>query len=278
MAIISTSFKSLRNLARDTPWNSIAEHQHPRLAHIDLGYQIPLSCVQTWETNLFGRMHHKSLTRYRMHNSAFHHFFYDAQRRDLYMESQWNSSDILKVYRSAVHGVTRADIFRYCFISQYGGFYSDIANAPPSPLLTYLSSNPSLILFTEASGYSQPFFFYRADYLSELGIENVISPFYNAFFAATPHHLLFSYIIDYIINLAPLFSSHVFSSPRQAILALTGPAAFNFGIHRYLEQCGTDGTLIVPIHNPRSIHIVGSEARYLQAKSYMDLTNEPILI
>lgn len=269
--------KSLHSIARDTPWRPYSSCSSSRSSRADLNYQIPLCTVQTWETNLFGRTHLNSLSRYRASNLAFDHYFFDSASRDHYMEENWPSSCILDVYRSARHGVTRADIFRYCYIFNCGGFYTDIANVPPSPLLTYLYSNPSLVLFTEASGFSQPFFLNDITSLRSLGIHNAITPLYNAFFAAAPSHKIFEFIIDYICRLAPFFSGQVFPMPRQAILALTGPAAFNYGVQRYLELYDCHDLLIVPIQDPNSIKLPGSSARYLQVKSYMDLRNELVL-
>lgn len=277
MRFLRTGIKRILGYARDIPWQSYDENSFTSLSRIDLKYKIPLASIQTWETNVFGRTHRSALTRYRTTNLAFDHFFYDSARRDLYMETQWTSSSILDVYKSARHGVTRADIFRYCYIYKCGGFYTDIAKVPPSPLLGYLYSNPSLVLFSEASGYSQPYFFVNHEHLSRLGIENAISPFYNGFFAAAPEHKLFEYIIDYICSLAPCFSGQVFALPRQAILALTGPAAFNYGVQRYIENHGIDDMLVVPVRDPRSIKLSGANARYLQVKSYMDLSNDIVL-
>jgi len=277
MRTLSAVLKCLYGYARDMPWMAYDSSICTSLSRADLNYKIPLTTVQTWETNIFGRTHHKALSRYRAANLAFDHYFYDSPSRDDYMETHWASSPILDVYQSARHGVTRADIFRYCFIYNNGGFYADIANVPPSPLLSYLYANPSLVLFTEASGYSQPFFFDASASLPKFCIYNAITPFYNAFFAAAPSHKIFEFIIDYICRLAPFFSGRVFPFPRQAILALTGPAAFNYGAQRYLDYCGCDDLLVVPIQDSSSIKLPGSSARYLQVPSYMDLRNEVVL-
>jgi len=277
MRTLKSVLSRLHSFARDLPWQVYDDFHCTRSSLADIHYKIPLTVVQTWETNMFGRTHRKALSLFRASNLAFDHFFLDSASRDQYMESNWASTEILYIYRAARHGVTRADIFRYCYIYDRGGFYTDIAKVPPSPLLNYLYSNPSLVLFTEASGYSQPFSLDNIQFITELGVHNAISPCYNTFFGATRSHKFLEYILEYVCRFAPFFAGQVFPVPRQAILALTGPAAFNYGLQRYLERYNNDGILVIPIHDPSIIKLPGANSRYLQVKSYIDHENETVL-
>lgn len=274
---IMNPFRFVRDIIRDYPWGPINPTRYSLVTGFDGNFKIPLHCVQTWQENSFGRTHRQSLQQFQNKNKTFQFDIMFESDRDKYMRESWGGEKIYNIYKNAKFKVMAADIFRYCYIYEKGGFYTDIAKRPPEALLSYFSSNPSLILFKEASGAAWNTFPIDKNAMSIYGAEDSLIPLYNTFFAATAGHRFLRILINNIIAQWPMYCDVIFANPRMAIISLTGPGMF---LKSFFEYCSEKGDItdvsLIPIKDAKSIYFEGSEARYKKYPSYMDFHNEKL--
>lgn len=270
--------RTVRDFSRDFPFSPIATYASASV-EISPRLNIPLTVVQTWEQNSFGRTHRDSLISLRETNRSFAFHLFDAIERDKYMHDHWSGHPILDVYKSSRQKIVQADIFRYCHVYEYGGFYTDIAKAPPRPLLTYLSSNPHLLLFYVGEHSLPPISLPSRESFMSFPVETILSPIYNGFFAAAPKSPFLQTLIDTICENSCFFRDAIFMFPKNAVQACTGPVIFNHVFHMFAQRFpqSLSSVVLAPIIDSSEIFLKGSNARYRQFESYALLRNQPIL-
>jgi mannosyltransferase OCH1-like enzyme len=67
----------------------------------------------------------KRMLKFRENNPEFNFYFFDDIEMDEYMEKNWSHRKIYKIYKDSIFGASKADIWRYCILFQYGGIYLD---------------------------------------------------------------------------------------------------------------------------------------------------------
>ena len=86
--------------------------------------KIPKIICQTMDLDVVGEMHIRTVHNLKCKNPEYKYTFYDAVARRNYIKSNFDSA-VLETYDGFVSGAFKADIFRYCWLYNNGGFYVD---------------------------------------------------------------------------------------------------------------------------------------------------------
>ena len=215
--------------------------------------RVPRNFFQTYKTSLFDRAHARRLVAFRVAHPEFNFYFYDDDAMDSYMSAHWADHPIHEVYRNVAYGPTKADIWRYCILFQYGGVYLDVDSEIMFNMNTIPPQANEMIAF---EGSSMRGFFLDTDW-----------PFHD-FIAATDFreprmqlpdnevlqwmlvfragHPILRRAIELIVQNAPFFRNKVFPSVMHAVMAFAGPPLFTQAVWEYrrtiedLQQFGLD--------------------------------------
>jgi mannosyltransferase OCH1-like enzyme len=239
---------------------------------------IPLHCIQTAESNQFGRSHHKALINLRKQNPHIRFLLFDKIRRDNYMATSWSHHPIHDLYRRSVFGVMQADIFRYCAIYDMGGFYLDINKILTKPLGSFISSTDEGLISFENNWCQLP-----ATPRCASTMQHPDRYVVQWCFAFAPNHMILKNMLNNICDYSSAYENKIFASPSEAIRSLTGPGLFtktvrDFFSHapgRHIRQAGIDFSKSLQLAAGSSIHHV-SLLHYKEARNQAILSTKPI--
>lgn len=246
---------------RGIPLKSVPKEQVQQL--------IPPHVVQTWEINKFGRRHRRSLLNLRESNQNLEFELLDRTSRDEFMMA-FDDSDISRIYFDSRFSTMRADIFRYAYIFEYGGYYCDISMNHKGQITRQHSPEASAVIAFEGNsalkmapkGVAD-----RLEYPSHLMAIWL--------FGFTPRHPILKILLEQIKIESEDYRGKTFISPKSSIIALTGPAAFTRAVWTYLDEvrdasvefAGIDFFKCGEAHR-------GAGFRHIQYPSYASVRNE----
>jgi mannosyltransferase OCH1-like enzyme len=232
--------------------------------------QIPNRVYQTWEDKKFGRTHWKQLIIFRKMNPDYSFFLLDREERDNYMKVGWGQTRLYQIYKNAIFGPMKADIFRYCIIYDFGGFYFDISKGISRPINEFLSAKDTSFLTLE--GNAAP-----GNLIARFpGMPSQLLAQWG--FGFTPKHPILEILLDQITNRFNLFENPAFKNPKAAILELTGPLAFYEAVGTYLSQ-GNQLRIIEQDFCGKGIYAMkGASYRFRKYPSYIDSQDSRLLL
>ena len=229
---------TLRKIVR-----ALKPRREPELVRVDdstgrrgRSQSIPRVVYSTTESRWVHPTHFKSISQFRENNDDLDFVVFDREARDEYMEQRWGSHPIYDVYRRALFGQMKADIFRYCVVFDNGGYYVDfnkgidarITDFHPADALGLISyeTNPELVFPDEevAPQLQNPF--------------NLVMQWAFGF---GPGHLFLEMVIDRIVEIEPYFRERSFKFPKTALLTITGPGVFSQVFREYIRKNGVSG-------------------------------------
>lgn len=244
----------------------------PNYEYYDLEKEIPNVVYQTWVSRFIPRKLANSIIKFRSINKDHSFFIFDDTERDQYMKNKWSNHPIYEIYINSIFQASKSDIFRYCIIYEKGGFYFDIKSGCETPLSQLKSSNGAIL------SYENTILSYPLDI--EL-IECSNYPFNiikNWGFGFKRKHPLLECLINEIIKYAPLYRNYLFSNPKNAILAFTGPGMmtkvyrkYNYNKKEIIFPLGID------FNNKGIYELNGSDLRFRDSISYTKFKNSIIL-
>ncbi len=234
--------------------------------------RIPPIVFQTWETRTVGRRHYKSLNLFRRVNSDMSFRLFTSHDRDYYMKTSWGQSLISEVYFRSTFGTLKADIFRYCIVYEYGGYYLDISKSLAVKLSSLHRSDAEGLLSFEKNVFESE--------TRPIGVLHPDKLVIQWAFGFEPKHRLLLNHIQRIENHFPKYLGQSFSNPKLAILNFTGPNAFTKTLHDYAKFNDTSRiTQVDPDFNELGVFSMpGAGARYLQVPSYAESKHQAILL
>jgi mannosyltransferase OCH1-like enzyme len=239
-------------------------------------FSIPPVVYQTWEENLFGRRHLRALERFRKDNQDLRFVLMDRTERDAYMAKSWGHHPVHAIYCGAQFGPMRADIFRYCLLHECGGYYFDINKAVTVPIRSLHAPDTTAFLSHEHSECTVLPSRRTLDLMPLPG--HYIAQWAFGF---APQHPFLARTIAYICEFADAYANRTFSTPKSAILQLTGPGMFTRAVRDSLDQAPSlaqQMTLLPPAFaGAGDVNIEGSDVRYLRQPPYFRKRNQPIL-
>lgn len=234
---------------------------------------IPTTLYQTWEENLFGRTHKRSLLRFRRVNGDLSFIFLDRSARDDYMAEAWGDHDIFQIYTKARFGAMKVDIFRYCILFDRGGYYFDISKGTTVPITSLHTPEDTEIISFEKNevplGMVSP---------SERGLLRPNNLFIQWGFGFAPQHGVLDNVITLICENYQRYKGKVFENPKAAILEFTGPVAFTRSVWNFIDCARGDLHVVDFDFDGRGIYSMrGSGARFKKFPSYATSRNAQIV-
>jgi mannosyltransferase OCH1-like enzyme len=199
---------------------------------------------------------------------------YDANDRDDFMKKEWGKRMIYKIYQNANFKVMQADIFRYCVLHSYGGFYCDISIAPLEKLISFLEKEMDCGLIV---GEWDPKILINsiAEPLSRRGVYP--SYIYNGFIVSRKSSIFMEDLIKEIEERFKGYVNEEKEDPRAEIIMNTGPGLVTELFARNIDKY--EHVKLFAVKYSRSdCTIEGSKLRHYTFKSYMDRKNEKLFI
>jgi len=194
---------------------------------------IPPIVYHTAESRGIHPQHAKSLEEFRVQNRELSFVLFDGAARDSYMQEHWSNHPIYDVYRRALFGQMRADIFRYCIVFERGGYYFDYNKGCSVPL-TSLHEPDAEGLITAESNYVT--LFPHADAATHLS--HPFNLYAQWGFGFRPEHPLLETAINRIVEIEPHFRDEVFPVPKEGVLTLTATGLFTDAVRTYVSEYG----------------------------------------
>ena len=253
-------------LAFDLPTGGIPLRSDPKEPIQQL---IPPHVIQTWEINEFGRRHRRSLLNLRARNPNLEFELLDRTSRDGFMKAL-GDSEISRLYFDSKFSTMRADIFRYAYLFENGGYYCDISMNHNGKITEQHSPEASAVIAFEGNSALR---MAPKDVVDRLEYPANLMAIWH--FGFTPRHPILKILLEQIKVESEVFRRKTFSIPKLAIIALTGPAAFTRAVWTYLDEvhdtsvefAGLDFNQCGEAHK-------GAGFRHIQYPSYANARNE----
>ena len=136
------------------------------------------------------------------------------------MKKYWIDKEIYKIYSKAKFQQMKADIFRYCFLFDNGGYWLDIKSSIFFNISEFEVTKPEALLLLSPHN------------LEEKEISKELLPYTkslnnrrltNWFIGAKKDSLFINNLIENIVKESIDYKNKKFLEPKEAILNLTGP-------------------------------------------------------
>ena len=86
---------------------------------------IPSKIFQTWETRDIETEFQQIINKWKENNPNYEYIFHDAEQRVQFIQDNFKEN-VLNAYKKIIPGAYKCDLWRYCVLYIYGGFYADI--------------------------------------------------------------------------------------------------------------------------------------------------------
>jgi hypothetical protein len=86
---------------------------------------IPKKIFQTWESLNISDNFKSLIDSWKINNPDYEHVLYDKDMRRDFIANNFEA-DVLYTYDKLNPGAFKADLWRYCILYKYGGFYADV--------------------------------------------------------------------------------------------------------------------------------------------------------
>jgi hypothetical protein len=86
---------------------------------------IPKKIFQTWETSDIEPEFQQIINKWKENNPNYEYIFHDAEQRLQFIQDNFKEN-VLNAYKKIIPGAYKCDLWRYCVLYIYGGFYADI--------------------------------------------------------------------------------------------------------------------------------------------------------
>lgn len=236
---------------------------------------IPNEVMQTWETARVPRRLHKAIAVFRNLNKDSSFRLFTADQRDRYMTENWRGQKIEEIYRRALFGPLRADIFRYCYIFEHGGWYFDISKGATIPLSQLTPNEAGGVITFEGNLMPESMTPPPAAEGALLRPRNRVAQWGFGF---APRSELLHMHIRGIETRFHVYEHLRPGSVKDAILEYTGPIAFTKSLWDYFEQY-PDNTLHqveIDLEGSSIYSLRGAGARYWTSKPYGSVSSQPL--
>lgn len=236
--------------------------------------RIPPICYQTWTNEFLGQTHHSEVLKFREINGDLGWKLFVDSEMTGYMKEHWGNHPIFEIYDKAIFGPMKADIFRYCILFDRGGYYFDISKGCNIPITSLHNPSASALISYEKNECLIP----PSSDFSRVSAEptKVVLQWGFGFVAG---HGILARAIQLIVENYDIYFGRVFSNPKDAILAFTGPGLFTQAVRETLS-CFEKGEIQqagVDFHNGGIPALPGSNIRYFTTPHYTQYVNSPIL-
>ena len=230
---------------------------------------------QTWVDNKFGKTHKRSLLNFRNINKNLSFKIFTNPMMEEYMLQKWGNKNIYTIFKNALIGPLKTDIFRYCILYDRGGYYFDISRACKIPL-TKLHNRTSkfIITYEDTNCYIPP---------NNKNVFLLKRPFSHILqwgLAFEKKNKFLELLIKEISKSYPFYKNKIFENPKLAVLNFTGPGMYTKVMRDYLSKCNKNDykELDTKFNGNGIFKLNGSQVRYHKEPSYTYLKNKKICL
>ena len=240
---------------------------------------------QTYKSRDLDNYSIEKLKKLREKNPQFNFYFFDDIEMDQYMEQNWSHRKIYEIYKNSIYGASKADIWRYCILHQYGGVYLDFDssinfnfNEIPEQAHEVISFEKNRIISQISKTYT-PYF----EFLSSLPENNAHLEYpknlvIQWLLIFKKEHLILKNVISEIENNYDFFMGKIFDSVHLAIVNFTAPVILTKVVWDYVQTGNKIFQRGIDFNGMAKFKDVSSEGVYMKDNCYYKkFKNQPIL-
>ena len=174
---------------------------------------IPKRIFQTFAHKSFEPQFQTFIDDWKVYNDDFEYFLYDDKDCEHFIKNNF-SSDVYNTYIRIIAPSFKADLWRYCVLYKYGGFYADMDTVCLSSLDCFVNPNIEFVTPIDLN-------------VGDLEYHNL----YNAFIGSVPKHPILQNCINKIVNIVK--ERHM---PPENLMNFTGPGCLGMSTNEYLNR------------------------------------------
>ena len=230
---------------------------------------------QTWVDNKFGKTHARSLLNFRNINKNLSFKLFTNSMMEQYMQQKWGHKNIYTIFKNALIGPLKTDIFRYCILYDRGGYYFDISRSCKIPLTKLHNKNSKFVITYEDTNCFIP-----PNYKNVFLWKRPFSHILQWGLAFEKKNKFLELLIKEISKSYPFYKNKIFENPKLAILNFTGPGMYTKVMRDYLSKCNKNDykELDTKFNGNGICKLNGSQVRYHKEPSYTYLKNKKICL
>ena len=174
---------------------------------------IPRKIFQTFEQKSFEPEFQKIVDYWKTENPDFKYCLYDDNEREEFIKNNF-PAEVYGAYMRIIPQAFKADLWRYCVLYTYGGFYADIDTACLGGLERFINSDTEFVAPIDLN-------------LGDLEFHNIC----NGFIGSIPNHPILKKCIDRIV-----LSVKKQEMPSENIMNFSGPGRLGIAVNQYLNR------------------------------------------
>jgi mannosyltransferase OCH1-like enzyme len=174
--------------------------------------KIPKNIFQTFEHTDFNPHFQKLIDDWKIENPDYNYLIYDKNQREEFIKDNF-PSEVWEAYTRIKPGAFKSDLWRYCILHKYGGFYMDIDTVCLGQLDMFISDDIDFVAAIDLN-------------LGDLEFHNVA----NAFIGCTPEHPVIAQCIQNVITIVDA------EALPYNIMNFCGPGCLGMIINKYLGR------------------------------------------
>jgi len=146
--------------------------------------------------------------------------YFSHKERDNYMKSSWRNHEILDIYNNSTFQQSKADIFRYTFLYEHGGFWLDFKSSMLFNPVNLLSTKNKVVLLLSPRSIEKE----KHSNINSEVLKILKNRYITNWFIGSNHQSEFlEIVINNICEKSKNYSGKTFENPKDAILEFTGP-------------------------------------------------------
>jgi hypothetical protein len=174
---------------------------------------IPKRIFQTFSHKSFEPPFQKFIDDWKIENENFEYIFYDDDDSEYFIRNNF-PAEVYDAYIRIIPPALKADLWRYCVLYTYGGFYADIDIACLGSLERFVNLDTEFVTPIDLN-------------IGDLEYHNL----YNAFIGSIPKHPILKKCIDRIV-----LSIKKQELPRENLMNFAGPGCLGIAVNEYLKR------------------------------------------
>ena len=179
-------------------------------------HKIPKKIFQTWKSKDLTCVL-KTLTYYiKKKNPDYEYYLFDNNDTEFFIKENFDEK-VLKAYKSIIPGGFKADLWRYCILYKYGGFYCDVDMICMNGFDKLIQNNEECIFTIDHN----------------LNGKNLKFDIYNAFIGIIPNHPIMKNCIDKIVDNV---LNEKWKIKNEDILEFSGPGVLGKEVNKYFNR------------------------------------------
>jgi hypothetical protein len=174
---------------------------------------IPKRIFQTFEHKSFEPLFQKFVDDWKIYNNDFEYFLFDEQDRQKFIKNNF-SSNVYDAYTRIMPPAFKCDLWRYCILYKYGGFYVDIDTVCLSSLDNFINADIEFVTPIDLN-------------IGDLEYHNLS----NGFIGTIPKHPILANCINRILNMVK--EKYM---PPENIMNFAGPGCLGMSTNEYFNR------------------------------------------